>query len=245
MINLVAGILSHPAREAMKDVLLTSLGSQSEHEVWVFTDLGLGYWPNARRAWQELVQRNEDATHCLLLQDDVTPCLDLLLGLRIALQNRPADIVSLFSASQKIARANAEGYAWAIGKSLSWSQGIVLPREIIGPWINWTDLHCQPNIRSHDARLSVFLLMAQIPVLYTVPCLVEHDCPENSLIGNSRGPHIRRVAGYFPGEQWSALSQDWSAGAENPFKLTTPGKSAYGGVVKQESPFAKEFGSNG
>lgn len=235
MINLAVGVLTHPARAERLDPLLLRLNADN---VFVAEDGGKGYWGTARDAW---LSAPSDCTHFLLLQDDVLPVLDLLLGLRVALEQRPLDVVSLFSASRRLIRANAEGYAWAIGRSLSWSQGIVLPRQLIQPWIEWTDDNCRPTVKSHDARLSAFLLIAEVPVLYTVPCLVEHDAPNDSLIGNNRSEVIRRVAGIFPGEEWSALTQDWTAGAEYPYKLATPGKKAFAGIVTPDSHYAKDF----
>ncbi len=103
----------------------------------------MGIWPNARNAW---LSYDPDATHHLVLQDDLTMCRDLLAGLEQAIQYiPPEDIVSLVSFRETYERAVRSGTtSWFKAKFLN-APGLVIPTHCIEKMIDWIDRQDGPQ----------------------------------------------------------------------------------------------------
>lgn len=208
------GVMTCAARWGQAEALAKRIGGP----VTVVYDNGGGVWATARRTWQALLA--EDATHALVLQEDVAVCRDFRESVEAACQARPEAELSFYANRKAITEARERGESWcAPGGDATWGQAICLPMAWVSEMLAWLDA---PGAYSHrwnrpisgfpddwdDRRVGAFLQEHKRPVLCSVPSLVEHTAPSASLLGHNNG---NRVARWFIGETVSGLSVDWAA----------------------------------
>lgn len=186
-----------------------------------------GVWPTARRAW--LDYRRFDATHHLVIQDDIAVCRDFLASVNVAVDAMPYAPISFFDLSRTITDAEAKGVNWATRRSLSMAQAVVIPVPMIAPAVRWIDQHVKAGTEGDDERFSMYFLSHDITVWYTVPSLVEHVDNGVSLLGHpDRLPTgKRRVAASFIGTNRSGLDIDWQNGLTRPHRGWSHSLSEY------------------
>lgn len=205
--RLSVAIMAHPSRADQVRKIEEALDVPPV-VVW---DEGRGLWDTARRAW---LAHDPDATHHLVLQDDVVVCRDLIAGLTRALEQVPTSPVTAFTMRYRVkpparAKVAASTDPWFRDtRSLS-GQAIVLPVADIAAVVKYGD-------RSHrkydDQKILEFYTRRRVDVWHTVPSLVDHldaaDGNHTLLEGNDRPERGRRKAIRFLGETASAL--DWA-----------------------------------
>jgi len=131
-LRISAAIMTHPAREDRARGLAESLPELRPVVVVDESAPGGGNLANALRAW---AATGPEATHHLVLQDDVVPCKGFAELLHRAVSARPEDAISLFcewgSRSANLVRVAARhGWAWARAVDMyTPTQGLVMPRE--------------------------------------------------------------------------------------------------------------------
>jgi hypothetical protein len=206
-----AVIMHHPKRAGRLPALLRSCGTLDPR---VVADPDPGGPPSplrtAKRAWAAI---GEDATHHLVLQDDVTVIAGFDRHLRAAVAARPYHGITLqmgwnsLPNSYFVRLAAATGSPWA-ALSPSWTPtyGLVLPaaraRELA------THLATVPDEVRHDDRvITPYLAGNGIPVLGPVPDLLEHQDTE-SLADNAADGN-RHATAFLP-----ESSVDWAAAPE-------------------------------
>lgn len=200
-VHLSVSVMHHPKRASYLPSLLSRLDSRTHV---ICDEKSEGVWPTARRAWTSY---DPAATHHLVLQDDVVPCLDFLAGAERALSVHPEVPVSFYANRAAVEEARAVRVNWAVIPDGAWGQAMCLPVSMIPPWLAWVDENVMSSFKHDDSRLTMWLLRTRCPVWCTAPSLVEHGLPGESLLGNSnRG----RVARWYIGADKSALSIDWS-----------------------------------
>lgn len=172
-----------------------------------------GCWPTARRALQYGIRCSAlGATHHVMLQDDVVLCPDFLSQVRAAVSRCSNVPIALFARRKVISEARQQGSSWAVIPDGIWGQGYCLPSQFISPFLRWEAEHIAPDFKHDDSRLAMFLLEHQRPVWATVPSLVEHALPSNSLLGQS---NKGKVATWFCGHR--KLDRDhWTKGWQTP-----------------------------
>ncbi|MET3977279.1 hypothetical protein [Cellulosimicrobium sp. 4261] len=141
----------------------------------------------AKRAWAAVAP---DATHHLVLQDDVTPVAGFAALVRRAVRARPRHAVALYSNwnsprnAYLVRAAAAAGQAWAPLGHDEWvpTLGLVLPAD--GARRLAAHLATLPDdARDDDEAVVTFCAREGYPVVATLPHLLEHgDRP--SLAGN-------------------------------------------------------------
>lgn len=207
MIKLAVAITLHPAREHRLPKLLADLSPCDDVHVEI-DRVGVGPWPQTQKCWRSLPS---DASHLLILQDDVVLCRDFYISAVRALRHQRNVPVGFYANHKNIDSAREKGVSWAKISGGVWGQAQCLPRAYVKAFLEWEErtkpYPDQPNY--DDRRLGDFLKERRIPVRCTVPSLVEHGCPSDSLIGYS---NKRRVARWFIGEDVSGLSVDWRLG---------------------------------
>lgn len=172
-VRLSTAIMTHPARADEAAALAASLPELAPVVVVDRSEPGSGNLGNALRAWARI---GEDATHHLVLQDDVLPGEDFAEQVRRAVAARPEDAVSLFcewgSRSASLVRAAAwHGWGWARAIDLyTPSQGLVMPRAAAEGFAALDDTG-GPD----DHALVRYLRDKDISNVVTVPNLLEHD----------------------------------------------------------------------
>ncbi|WP_196279540.1 hypothetical protein [Catellatospora vulcania] len=181
-VRLSTVIMTHPARADRAQALADQLVKLSPALVVDTGEPGRGNLGNAVRAWAAV---GTDATHHLVLQDDVIPCDGFADQLHRAVRARPDDAVSLFcewgSRTANLVRAAAwQGWSWARAVDVyTPSQGLVLPRQAA---LDFAASVADPT-GADDLALSAHLRGTGRRTLVTVPNLVEHD-DHLSLTGN-------------------------------------------------------------
>lgn len=179
-IRLSTAIMTHPARQDRARALAEAVAGLNPVIV-VDQGGGTGNLGAALRAWAAVGQ---DATHHLVLQDDVTPCGRFAARVHDAVSAQPSAAISLFcewgSRTAGLVRVAARrGWAWARAVDMyTPSQGLVLPRQAALDFAALEDVG-----GADDQALVQYLRRRQITNLVTVPHLVEHD-DHLSLTGN-------------------------------------------------------------
>lgn len=207
--RLSVAIMAHPSRAEQVDRIVAALDTDPV-VVW---DEGRGLWDTARRAW---LAYDPDATHHLVLQDDVLVCRDLVAGLTKAVEQVPSSPVAAFTMRYRLKPTRRAEYAatsqsWFVDwRSLS-GQAICLPVYDIPAVIKTVDRNRRND--NDDIRIRDYYHRRGAEIWQTVPSLVEHldaeDGNHTLLDGNDRPERGRRKAIRFIGEEASALDIDW------------------------------------
>jgi hypothetical protein len=159
----------------------------------------------AKRAWAEV---DDDATHHLVLQDDVRLTPRFAAQLHEAVSRRPAHGVSLFSLwhsphnSYLVRRAAVAGAPYAPLSLYEWTptQGFVLPARQARALAAY--LAGIPDEAQDDDEMVVIFCREQgIPVVATVPHLMDHGHDESLVVGHYNG---LRATVFTPDQAWPA-----------------------------------------
>jgi hypothetical protein len=207
-----------PARRVMMMDLERKIGGRSVIEsetvgYRVSKDMDKrGVWPPAKAAWQFVASTS--ATHGLVIQDDAIPCTDFLKGVRQAISERPDDPICYWSMRRNIiSRARDQGSSWFTSADAVMGIALSMPVPMISDFLCWQAQHVDPALPDDDRRLCLYLVYGAKRRLWTtVPSLVEHAAPSESLLGNGNS---RRVATWWA-DGTSATTIDWSQGASSP-----------------------------
>ncbi len=179
-----------------------------------------GSWPVSRRAWK--TAGSKGATHHLVIQDDVVPCRDFVKTLLHILRLKPDVPIGIYANRKVIEEARRAASSWALIPDGVWGQGIMLPADLAWDFLKWERAHVVAEgdyVRKHyDTRMAMWALKTKRPIWATVPSLVEHVAPSESLLGFS---NKHRVARWFAGVNTSGLEFDWTQGLENPTRGTS------------------------
>jgi hypothetical protein len=147
------------------------------------------------RAWG---QYHVDSDWHVVLQDDAIPCDNFTTHVESALgflsdAGWDKSVVSFYTGTLRpqrervassVATADAVGATWLKSRSLMWGVGVAMPTFKIRQFLSWGKRH---SGLPYDVRIGTFARRNEMPVLYTVPSLVDHaDGP--SLVKHSYGP---------------------------------------------------------
>lgn len=198
-VRLSVAVMTHPARLAQAQRLAGKLGGTN---VTVACDPAPEQGPatlrTARVAWQHVAA---DATHHLVVQDDVQVRPNFLTRVAEAAADHPQHALAFFaewgSATANAVRLAAlRGAGWApVVDHYVPTQALVLP-AVVAREVDGFLAGLAPDTPD-DIALRDLLLRRGIPAVVTVPNLVQHaDVP--SLIGNSP-MGLRHAVCYEPG----------------------------------------------
>jgi hypothetical protein len=173
--------------------------------VWIQKDEHLeGTVQNGFKSWE--ASRKMPSTHHMVLEDDIDLCRDFIPTVKRAVAARPRSIISFFGMSKVIASAPR----WAVGRTISWNQAVVMPAFMGRDFVRWSKFHLR-DMKFFSTVLGMYALAHDLPIYYTNPCLVEHRLPEDSTLGNpARVGGRDRVAANFIGKNTSGLGINWN-----------------------------------
>ncbi len=201
--------MSVPGREAMREHVLTGV---EYHAALVLDERREGEWPTYRRC---LEATPSDATHHLILQDDLDLCANFPAVARAAVKANPEVPISFFGTRRYILEARQRGVSWVRCKSPLMSQAYCWPVGMIPDMLDWIAAHVYGlSLNLDDSFMAAYLLSKGLFMWYTAPSLVEHVGYDKSTIG-IRGVigGIPRTAKWFEPEPGDI---DWTAGLTNP-----------------------------
>lgn len=204
----------HPARA---DLLHRTAAARPE----VVSDPAPEARRNPWRTYRECLRRTPfEATHRVVLQDDVELCPDFTLHVERALRHRPDHLVSLFvgtncrGGSANLLSACQQDHAWCRLELREWVPVVALvwPQRLISPFLDWAERkgYSERKVRADDAIVGEFMRQRLEYTWATVPSLVEHPDDQESLIGMKN--RIPRVATCYAGD--GAAMIDWSRGLD-------------------------------
>ena len=156
-----------------------------------------------------------NATHHLVLEDDLVLCEDFLEGVIEALSWAPHGPVNFYANRAVVERCREQGSSWARIEDGYWGQATCFPSDQVREFLSWDRANLRPDAFAHDSRKTVWGLATGKWVWCTVPSLVDHEGASSSTIGYS---NKNRRARWFIGANNSALSVDWSQGVTDPPK---------------------------
>ena len=211
MVDLDYAIQHHPARADLIPPLLEAIGGRPEHVVTDPYPDAPGDWPTARLAW---LSYHPEATHHMVMEDDIIPCRDLLAGVAEAVAHRPERAICLYANKKEIEDAREKGWSWVYCRGTYYNnQAVVLPTGWIDAFVSHGDEEALfPDPIGIDTRLRSFLGIIGERVLYTVPSLVEHGQPGGSLLWKDQPMLRKRTARWWIGPEASPLDIDWTKG---------------------------------
>lgn len=172
-----------------------------------------GCWPTYRRA----LEAAGDASHHLVLQDDVGLCRDFLPSVEEVIRARPDNLVSLYTNTGAVSTARDRGESWIERSGVS-GQSVIWPTGLIGEFLQWQAVHIDHDFPWDDVRVSMWIIKTSKRAFATVPSLTQHlGCGSSSLGLNDPS----KVAAWYVGGDRSALGIDWSQGLSSPVEDTT------------------------
>ncbi|WP_067816165.1 hypothetical protein [Actinomadura kijaniata] len=159
----------------------------------------------AKRAWAAV---GRDATHHLVLQDDVRLVPRFAEQLRDAVRGRPRHGVSLFclwhtphnSYLVRRAAVAGEGYAPLSPREWTPTQGFVLPARLARELAEYL-AGIPDEVQDDDEMIAVFCRERGVPVVATVPHLMDSGHERSLVEGHHNG---LRAAVHTPDRPWTA-----------------------------------------
>jgi hypothetical protein len=145
-------------------------------------DTGYRAWKNAARNVAFHIVIQDDAIVMPDLRDWIDEHFDLLSKhpVSLYLQGDKMQMRDVYNA------AIARGASWVELKSLYWGVAVSLPAGIIEQMLAYYE---DFKIPSYDSRIDQFLHKIKMPILYPVPCPVDHRIDTPSLIWSETERH--------------------------------------------------------
>lgn len=156
-----------------------------------------------RRALEDTV-----ADHYIVMQDDVIPCGGFMQKVHERIEERPADVLSLWvgglrnETTKAYRKAQIAGERWVqVGArrplDIHHCVALVWPQAKAVEFLHWTENNMLPgegrNQQSDDAIVGAWARRTKNYFWATIPCLVEHDDDTPSTIGRPQGGADRRA----------------------------------------------------
>lgn len=198
-IHLSTVVMTHPKRRGLAERLVRShpelhMGIVSDPD----PDGSPGSFRTARKAWSAIPP---DATHHLVLQDDVELCANFASTVHTVIAARSGDAISLFTewgsrTSHGLRIAALTGRSWArVTDTYAPSQGLLLPADVARA----ADRHlaeAEAEAKPDDQALLEYLNQVAVKCYAPLPNLLDHR-DVASLVGNAEMGHRPSVC-YFP-----------------------------------------------
>lgn len=190
--------MAHPKRKAEAEALAAELRQYPFTEVTITWDQINQEWDTGKRSLEQGIGKGD--WH-LVIQDDAVLTPHFYDNLTGALAAAPArTLISLYVGQArplgkrvKIAVDKAYHATWLRFNMLTWGVGIILPSDHIEPLL---DFVCDPHydVTPYDVRVGMFYTRNMLPVLYTMPSLVDHCEQLGSLLDHDESATEPRVA---------------------------------------------------
>ncbi len=194
---ITVAVMAHPKRKEAAEALALQL------KQYPFSDVTISYdgidagshqeeWDNGKRALQAGIGHGD--WH-VVVQDDAILAPNFFENVNGAAANAPVKtIISLYTGKARpfptrVQTAVDKAYhaTWLQYWLLLWGVGILIPSDHIEPMIEFVDEREEP----YDTRIGIFYQRNRLPVLYTMPSLVDHNDDVDSLLNHGKAPGAR------------------------------------------------------
>jgi hypothetical protein len=125
----------------------------------------------------------EDATHHLVLQDDISFCADFLVTAERCASLRPQNPLSFYLPRPIVDRAADAGIRWVSTGKFQYAQAVLMPVSMVRTFLIWSETIVQPRLFD-DERQHMFFHTIKRRAYTPVPLLVDHLGAEHSLLGH-------------------------------------------------------------
>ena len=169
-----------------------------------------GCWPTYRRA----LEAAGEASHHVVLQDDVELCKDFIESVEEVIRVRPGNLIALYTNAESVFAARALGESW-IERAGICGPAMIWPTHLIPEFLQWQDNHIDINFEFDTVRVSMWLIKTSKRAFATVPSLTEHLGWGSSTMGLNSSS---KIAAWYIGSDQSGLGIDWSLGLSSPVK---------------------------
>lgn len=217
-------VQAHPERAELAEGLLGCLGTG---EIVYDPDPDTGV-KSPWRTYQACIQRGvELGGPFLVIQEDVIVCDNFVAGVERAVAAQSHNPLAFFvpakppAYTNAIYRAHEAGSSWAELPTGTWAPVVALawPVALAERLLGWMEsARIPPAWRADDEIVGRFIYDVDVPILATVPSLVEHPDTVRSVMNHHRrvgdGRDLTRRAYCFIGDEpdrygCDALSIDW------------------------------------
>lgn len=175
----------------------------------------------SERTWG-LPFESDEITHRCVIQDDVLCCRSFRTVLDQLVSLKPDAVFCLFCPSLKLKEfQDADGMPQLvkITRGGMYGPAIVMPRTAVASVYDWgREQAAGQRILHDDVLFGEYALAHGMPIYTTIPSVVQHICPDRSLLGYN---DKRKVSKVF---DMDACQFDWTAAAETrslPLKNST------------------------
>lgn len=184
-------------------------GARIPHDV-VTDPYREGVWPTTRRAWLRALElaEAEELSHVMVMQDDMLPVRGFGEGSTEALRANPNVVVNFFCSRPTLAEQARElGVHWGIAQDGTWGGTMAMPVDMARDFLAWEERMVPADYPHDDRRVTMYILTHYGTIWMTLPSLIEHTLPKESLLGHSNGRY--RTAAWLAED---ARGIDWTRG---------------------------------
>lgn len=241
-------VMAHPARASWAEDLAGRLGCDV---VW---DRINNVWDTARRAW---LSYDRDASHHMVVQDDVLVCDGLVDVVGLVAADRPDGVVSLMVVDDKLSAADRRRYRQAVADGDRWFEAwrglpgcaLMMPTGAVDDVVRYGDLH---QSRHDDVKIMSFWRRQRVPAGFVIPSLVQHRRQDvNPSLVTAGGKWRPRQSSMWRGEQfdartvWSDVKEQTMAAVAEPHGPVRFVNRVTGRVVTVSGPKVDELDAHG
>jgi hypothetical protein len=192
----VAVYVMHVPGDPVRTAALEQLWRREPHADVVADPERKGAWATARRCWEKGLANGAD--WIIVLNDDALPCEDFREVATKALAARsPNDPVCFFTALPDAVHLLAGIDHWYTTHDDFIGVGCALHRDVIPEFLAWVDANPGVNDFTDDGRVNLWAMATRRLIYTTVPSLVDHQLPNQSMVGSrldaSDGPRLATV----------------------------------------------------
>lgn len=185
--TLSVAIMTVPQRLHLARALYEFLPGQ---DTQLFCDDG-GLWKNARASWRGTLE-DEDATHCMVIQDDIQPVPFFLRSVWEIIEARPKATISLFCSRERDQRqAKEAGAQWLEYDTLCWGQAVIMRRSRVVDFLDWADRCTKPEWKMDDQRIAYYHALIGECIYCPVPSPLQHAKELRSTWANRDGSTLQ------------------------------------------------------
>jgi len=206
MASVETAITTHIVRTRMFNQLLPTVSSLNPR---VYIDKRkLGPWGNTKRALENV---RPEATHLLILQDDIEVVRNFDLAVNLFADMFPDNLVSFYVPRRKThMEAYEQGYQFVIYRNGLYGPAILFPTKYIADILEWQAKAIpQHIITNSDFRIGLYFAFKGIDMYNTVPSLVEH-LGQGKSISHKSGELFGQHRAVIYLKDFDPMSVEWS-----------------------------------
>lgn len=216
-------VMAHHTRRDRAAALQAKLSGRGASVGLVIDEVSAGCWACSKRAW-ELAP---ESGHHMVVADDAIPCVDFVEAaseLRLLWPDRPMSFFIMRKGTKDI--AEKAGSRWVVLADFICPVAISIPVGMVRDMLTWVGeregpefekRRKRPWFKNDDYRMGDYFAAKAIPVMLTMPNLVDHDLSVRSVMGHAATLFGNpRCSPLFVGADKRALDLDWSLGLNDP-----------------------------